>query len=30
VKGYAPDAFTPGGAIQATLTCKVAGAIVHA
>jgi hypothetical protein len=30
VKGYAPDAFNPGGAIQATLTCKVAGAIVHA
>lgn len=30
VKGYAPDAFTPGAAITATLTCKVAGAIVHA
>lgn len=30
VKGYAPDAFNPSGLLSATLTLKVAGAVVEA
>lgn len=29
VKGYAPDAFNPSSALKATLTVKVAGAVVE-